>query len=107
MAEDFTDGNRATTALVYRTVDDLGKRVDAHFDGVKMRLDLLAPLPGRVDGLERIATDHESRLLAAERDRKRLEEVKADESSWRRTHLPALVIAALAFLASVLVPIFS
>jgi hypothetical protein len=87
-------GNRVTMAQVYRTVDDMGKTMEAHFDGVKMRLDALAPLPGRVDGLERTLLDHEIRLVATERDRDRLERVKADESTWRRTQLPAILLAA-------------
>lgn len=101
-ANDSPDsGNRVTMAQVYRTVDDLGLRMEAHFDGVKSRLDALSTLPGRVDGHDLTLLDHENRLIAAERDRTRLEVVKADESSWRRTHLPALLLSLAAVVATV------
>lgn len=94
------DGNRATTALVYRAVDDLGKTMDAHFVGVHARLDMLSPLPGRVDGLERTLVNHEARLLASERrsdDLERKSEAEIDQRSKFRMYLPSLIVSAGAF----------
>jgi hypothetical protein len=59
--EPVDSDNRATVQLVYRTVDDLGGRMDAHFDGVKQRLDQLGTLPEKV-------ADHETRITVLEDD---------------------------------------
>lgn len=51
MSDSPDAGNRVTMAQVWREVDGLGKRVDAHFDGVKERLDSLKDLPKQVSDL--------------------------------------------------------
>lgn len=99
------DGNRATTALVYRAVDDLGKTMDAHFGAVNARLDMLSPLPGRVDGLERTLVNHEARLIEGERhraDQDRRAEALIDQRSSFRRNLPSLIVSAGALVVAVL-----
>lgn len=80
------NGNRATIALVYRTVDDLHKLVDAHFETINAKLDAFADHPRRLEALERTALDHERRLLAAERER------EAREAGWA-VHWPTVIVA--------------
>ena len=92
------DGNRATTALVYRAVDDLGKTMDAHFGAVNARLDMLSPLPARVDGLERTMVNHEARLISGEREREDLQrrsEAEIDQRSKFRMYLPSLIVSVV------------
>lgn len=91
-------GNRVTTALVYRAVDDLGRRVDAHFDGVKQRLDRLEPVETRVDGHDAILANHEARLIQQER-------AESERSKWWKVTVPPLIVASLALVIAVVMPI--
>lgn len=96
--------DRATVALVYRTVDDLSKLVDAHFETVNAKLDAQKDIPRRVESLERTALDHERRLLVGERDREALadtaEQAVRDRSMWRKVHFPTLLISLAALALS-------
>lgn len=98
--EPADSGNRVTTALVYRTVDDLGKRMDTHFDAINRRLDRADRVEDRVDGHERTLADHEGRLVTAERERAELarlaERTAVERSTWWRGQLPALCGIAIA-----------
>lgn len=110
-SDELPDGNRATVALVYRTVDDLGKRMDTHFDGVKQRLDRLEPVEDRVTGHDQILANHEVRLLTVEAAQKELEasqKVEAGERVvWYRAQLPTICFSALALTAAILIPILT
>lgn len=89
---DVTEPNgRATVELVYRTVDDLGKRMDAHFDAVNIRLNQLDDLPNKVSAIEADIGE----LKAWKKSREELEE--ADRYRRMNTR-PLIVVGVLGLL---------
>lgn len=110
-------GNRVTTALVYRAVDDLRRLTEAHFGTVNVRLDAMSNLPTQVESIGRVTVELANRitLVEAENDvlRGALDKVKdspsdvrelQDElqkmkdrtmtrSAWRWNYLPAYILA--------------
>lgn len=106
--DDIEPVGRATTALVYRSVDELGKRMDVHFDGVKQRLDRIEPVEARVDGHDRILANHEVRLLTVEENRKADRELatrtNSERTMWRKVQRPTLFLTILALIVAIVVP---
>lgn len=75
MDDSADSGNRVTVAIVYRAVDDLSRTVNAHFDGVKQRLDRLDGAPERLARVEERLTDVE-----------KVQEMDAERSRFWRRH---------------------
>lgn len=92
--------NRATVAMVYRAVDDLGRLTDAHFEAVKAKLDTLATMPARVATLELRAGKTDTRLDALERASADQAEALKERRTYRSSTLPLLVFTALGLLVS-------
>lgn len=92
--QEETNGNRATLALVSAQVGEVKAIIagnaaltNAKLDGMSIRIDAVAKLPERVARIE-------------ERT-KALEDHYNADAQYRRTNLPALLISAGAFLATV------
>lgn len=109
-AEDEGGEPRPTVALLYQLsraeFGEIRSRLDK-LEGLPERvartetmIGIYARLPDAVGGVERVAADHEHRILALERNR------EEDVASWR-PHWPTLIAAGLALVAAIVVPIFT
>jgi succinylglutamate desuccinylase len=107
--------DRATVALVYRTVDDLGKAISAEFRAVNARLDTFMALPAAVAAQHEMITMLQARMFNAEQrlseaakreetrtedEQDRAEAVTAAEAQWRREKRPLLLLAGVSTLVS-------
>lgn len=112
-AGDTGSKDRATVALVYRTVDDLGKLMTAEFTALNARLDVLARLPDQVASQHEMILLLQQRMLAveqadalqestAERQKREAREEEDRRRQYRRDRLPTLLLTAVATGAAVL-----
>lgn len=90
--------DRATVALVDAKVDGLRELLRAEFANVREDIKPLAGIVLDVAKLRLLFDDHERRLNAVE---SKAEAKAKGDREYRRVHLPALVFAGLAALASV------
>lgn len=106
MSEQSDQGNgRATVALVYRTVDDLAKTLDAEFRAVNARLDTFVSLPSQVASQHEMIVMLQARMFNAEQrlsEQDLREEKRAEaEEQWRREKRPLLILTAVATIVSI------
>lgn len=104
-------GNRATVAVAVEKIDGLREFTRAEFGEVKDRIGKLEGLPERVvrlettqaiyarlpdalGGVERVAADHEHRIIDLERAKDR------DSASWL-IHWPTLIPALIALIVAI------
>ena len=92
--EERQSGNRATVALLDAKLDTVRVEQRLGFEGMQHQLDPLAGMPVTVADLKAQNRDQEKRIT-------KLESVQTAGAEWRRTHLPALLIAAASLLASI------
>jgi hypothetical protein len=102
--QDTGSKDRATVSLVYRTVDDLKDLTKAEFAALNSRLDLLAPLPEKVNALHERVVLGEARILALETSDKNALTETEQRKLYRKFQLPSLLLGALA-IATAIVPL--
>lgn len=99
--------DRATVALVNQKVDTvlaivtgLDKTTNAKLDGMRESLAVLSGLPERVTRLEEQVKTVVTEQGDMQSDRQR-------DGEWMRSQFPALLIALLALLAAIVVPLIA
>lgn len=104
--------DRATVALVYRTVDDLAKTLDAEFRAVNTRLDAIQALPAQVAAQHEMLTMVQARVTDAEKrlDRQDLRTQSREEAErqYRRVNRPTIILSLAALmvaLSAVVIPL--
>lgn len=87
-------GNRATVAQTLAEVRGLRDFTGARFSDLQRQLDRVENLPVTVSALQAQNYDQEKRIRA-------LEQHDTVGAEWRRTHLPAMLIAGSSLIATI------